>query len=248
MRDDDMISRQHKQSPSKQLDKSNLSHKTKLKYFVRILTAIFVVLVLNIVKSPIIGGHMLAPEGVEDRVPSFGTTATVSPPTSPPTSPRAGGPTSPIPETPLFKSPLSCIWSPNSNGTKCLNLLSSLVCNSKSEKALGRRLLILGDSTMGTHYLSKHVKNFNKTSVCRYKYEYDCKQLHSERCRNNGLFGFQYSKNDTWQKTDFLNKSEGPVAYGLQHHFCSDCVRIRLPPACTPIEVRLTVFFFCPIP
>jgi hypothetical protein len=89
----------------------------------------------------------------------------------------------PKPETQLFKRPVSCIWSPNSNSTECLDLLSSLVCNSKRKKALGRRLLLLGDSTMSNHHLAKHVSSISNlteaeeriSSVCSNGYEYTCK-------------------------------------------------------------------------
>ncbi|GKZ00277.1 hypothetical protein MPSEU_000980600 [Mayamaea pseudoterrestris] len=124
---------------------------------------------------------------------------------------------------------VSCIWSPKPNGdAECRNLLLSRICSHRNER-LGRRFLLLGDSTMGPHHLSKflpqlqggHHQLVNKLKTnCRNIYA--CELLEGDRCRSNEMFGLDYPWNDTWVFPNH-EAGEGPISYGLNYSFCSDC-------------------------
>jgi hypothetical protein len=131
------------------------------------------------------------------------------------------------------RRPLSCTWSPNSTSSECDSLLSSLVCSTNNVNAqpkLGRRVLIMGDSTMGPNFLFRSVRSVSDLAGAQNKIfsrcadRYTCQPTYAERCRNNALFGLEYPENNAWTPPDVVHHAEGPAANGLQNHFCTDCV------------------------
>mmetsp|Transcript_45989 Transcript_45989/g.68448 ORF Transcript_45989/g.68448 Transcript_45989/m.68448 type:complete len:409 (-) Transcript_45989:334-1560(-) len=129
----------------------------------------------------------------------------------------------------------SCVWSPESP-TACETLLTNHICsgeegvqsNTTKTKKAGRRMLVFGDST--NHHLFKHhPQNFlvgkliasNVADACKGRYQ--CRVARGHRCRNNHLFGADYPINKTWMPPDNVNNVEGPLIYGSDHPFCTDC-------------------------
>ena len=123
---------------------------------------------------------------------------------------------------------VSCTWSPDSN-TECQRVLSSFLCPSDKPSKVGRRVLLMGDSTMGPYYLFLYLQSLLlKEGQRRISYacpdRYRCSFEFAQRCRNNAMFGLEYPENNTWVPPDFENNYEGPIANGLENPFCTDCV------------------------
>ncbi|GKY93428.1 hypothetical protein MPSEU_000310300 [Mayamaea pseudoterrestris] len=140
-----------------------------------------------------------------------------------------------FPTTPDTASPAkpssSCTWSPTHNDTECRELIVSRLCSHKSDR-LGRRVLFFGDSTVGPNRLFKDLQDHfkedqfvaNLDSVCPGLYS--CSFRFGSHCRSNLAYGLQYPANNVWRPPN-LDLGEGPVVFGLTHHFCSDCAQCR---------------------
>jgi hypothetical protein len=125
----------------------------------------------------------------------------------------------------------SCVWSPNSSSVACRNLIVSYICSKDDGLKLGRRLIVLGDSTNGPNFLFKFLKPLMITqaptriaAICPSRYE--CVARAGKRCNNNEIFGLDYPFNNSWVPPD-ASRGEGPMSYGLQNPFCSDCVSVH---------------------
>ena len=98
------------------------------------------------------------------------------------------------------------IVSKNNTDTECSQMIISIV------KHMGLRgILFLGDSTMS--YLWKEAHKIE------HRYPLPSKNIASSRCDWLQSFGIKPSK--VWRMPN--RTREGPVAYGLDHHWCTDC-------------------------
>jgi hypothetical protein len=107
------------------------------------------------------------------------------------------------------QAPSYCQWSPT-NSTDCETMISKLVAARDNP----RRVLLLGDSTMGPDFLFQSLRSSLMGGVCPARY--DCRAKEARRCNNNGLFGLDTV--DEWRPPIF---GEGPV--NKNSPFCTDC-------------------------
>ena len=167
------------------------------------------------------------PSSRSDETPTFTSTNSTTNQTS--QVKKATSVIEPTPSSLQLENGQSCTWAPDSD-SECRQLLSSLLCSSSStyhgnNTLLGRRLLLLGDSTM--HMLYKHSPISSileqapviSSSACN---RYNCTVATGRRCENNEMFGLEYPNNKTWTLPQ--KHVEGPKAFGLKKPFCSDCV------------------------
>ena len=125
-----------------------------------------------------------------------------------------------------------CNWSPD-NTKDCEDMIISRL-NLDSPINAKKRWLFLGDSTMKRLFersilrtnlivgpfkaLSKHTRD-----SCWMEMESKgmmCQQRMAQRCQLNEMFDLEYAKK--WRMPDF-SQFEGPLKYGLQNHYCTDC-------------------------
>ena len=91
-----------------------------------------------------------------------------------------------------------CVWAPNNTNT-CAEMVQDIY-----QKMIDRRILFLGDSTMGRLFQNMH--------------RYGGKVIKTKRCDWLENFGLKKSK-----KWIVPPKDAGPVAYGLTDYWCTDC-------------------------
>lgn len=125
-----------------------------------------------------------------------------------------------------------CDWHPDDTKDCEDMLMSRLKLDSTAN--IKKRWLFLGDSTMKRLFersilrsnlivapfkaLSKHTRD-----SCWMEQEEKgmmCQQRMAQRCKLNEMFDLEYAKK--WKMPDFT-KFEGPLKYGLQNHYCTDC-------------------------
>jgi hypothetical protein len=131
-------------------------------------------------------------------------------------------------DLPTQRVSLSCNWSPTSNNTQCVKLLSSRM----KASALGaepsfRRWLFFGDSTMYILFKSSALRKIlvdhsmdRITKTC--PLDFSCTKYLGNRCNLNKVFGLQYRPERQWSPPNYT-LGEGPVDHGLQHPYCHDC-------------------------
>lgn len=132
---------------------------------------------------------------------------------------------------------ISCSWYHN-NTSECDELLRSRLPLGNdlvvSDDFIRRRWLFLGDSTMKRLFANSPLRTqlivepFNslaqkKAHECWQGEELNgliCQQRMAQRCRLNEIFDLPYA--DEWIRPQPEN-FEGPLKYGLQNQYCSDC-------------------------
>lgn len=93
-----------------------------------------------------------------------------------------------------------------------------------------RRLLLLGDSTMGPNCLHKFAmqhllpERLNMNPICNNRYS--CQYIFGQRCSFQHQFGAPLVAEEEWVYPD--STKEGPTAFGLANPLCADCVSSRL--------------------
>jgi hypothetical protein len=124
----------------------------------------------------------------------------------------------------------SCTWSLDLLNEECRELLVSKLCarNNDSRQTLGRRFLVLGDSTMGPNFMSMYLQELRNEQPVHSLYAhcpglYSCGLKNGGQCWSNEMFDLSYPVNGTWIPPDH-SKGEGPIHFGLGNPFCSDCV------------------------
>ena len=110
---------------------------------------------------------------------------------------------------------VACDWRPiirdglvyrNTTDTQCFLMVQSVI-NTKN----GRQILFMGDSTM--YKLWKEARVFQK------RQSFPSRMIATSRCDWLKSFGIKPSK--VWEKPNLTK--EGPAAYGLENHWCTDC-------------------------
>ena len=142
-----------------------------------------------------------------------------------------------------FQPKWICQWSPT-NHDECNNLLSERLppqivpLNALKRKGdhpgpRKQRWLFLGDSTMRRQFTSSNLdrhlvgepihfikKGRNGTADPCWT-SMDCEERTADRCEMAEVYGFEPAKE--WKPPTFFPNFEGPVNYGSDHPFCSDC-------------------------
>ena len=108
-----------------------------------------------------------------------------------------------------------CEWSPE-NHTDCKSMIADLVCERAAEEGgiIPRRVLFLGDSTMGPGFLFKYLNRLATTNTCPQRY--NCTSKEAMLCNNNGIFDL-----DVPEQWNPPKSGEGPVTTSP---FCTDCM------------------------
>lgn len=127
-------------------------------------------------------------------------------------------------EKPLL--PGSCTWSMASPGS-CQEALTAHLCRHTPwkvgrQRSLGRRFLAFGDSTTGPHHLFKYLYHFAIPDVSIFPSDYHCETRLGTRCNYNEIMDLPYPDNLEWIPPNYT-LGEGPVSFGAEHKFCSDC-------------------------
>jgi hypothetical protein len=135
-------------------------------------------------------------------------------------------PSSSINQAPALDPPmkgvsLKCCWSPRANNRQCVKLLSSRM------KPSFRRWLFFGDSTMYQllHYspLKRILVHHSRDQIHKAcPMDFSCTKRLASRCHLNQVFGLPYQPDRQWFPPNYT-LGEGPVSYGLQNPYCSDC-------------------------
>lgn len=124
-----------------------------------------------------------------------------------------------------------CNWHPEYNDCESM-LLSRLPLG--SDRNNKNRWLFLGDSTMKRlfeqsplrgHLVAEPFRSMSKREPheCWQPEEEKgllCSERMSQRCKLNDLFDLPYA--EEWKRPHFKNY-EGPLKYGLEHSYCTDC-------------------------
>ena len=126
--------------------------------------------------------------------------------------------------------PYYCEYSPE-NMTSCKSMISNMICKidraNKQEEGMipvplppprPRRVLFLGDSTMGPGFLFKYLKSLLATPKNTCPQKYNCTYKEGSNCNNNELFDLDVLTRKQWIPPKF---NEGPVN---RSPFCTDCL------------------------
>ena len=135
------------------------------------------------------------------------------------------------------KEPFECDWYPEST-SDCNTLLNSRLPLGNQPTMNKKRWLFFGDSTMKRLFEHSPLKNHLVVGPNNRLAEVNstgcwsdekasgmtCREKMADRCQLNDFFDLPYA--EEWREPEVrpgLHKFEGPLKYGLENHYCTDC-------------------------